>query len=208
VIIIGIFHYAIFSQNANNDSFGYTVALRLILLTNRFVLRMKTNWLNQGTLCRPYGDPAASMGRNQGFTLIELMIVVAIVSILATLAYPSYMDHVRKGSRAKAQAFLLDLAQLQQSYLLVHREYAGNLGELGFAQNADGNLALGADVASLSDAYNVAQISVNNLVGPPPSFNLTLTPRADSPQEADGALCLNNAGERWRFCGTAAAIPW
>ena len=196
------------SKMQRNFLFGYTVALRLMLLVNRSLVRMKTNCLKNPILRRPWGDAIASMGRNQGFTLIKLMIVVAIVSILATLAYPSYMDHVRKGSRAKAQAFLLDLAQRQQSYLLVHREYAGNLGELGFAQNADGNLALGADVASLSDAYNVAQITVNNIAGPPPSFNLTLTPRAGSPQEADGTLCLDNAGERWRFCGTAAAIPW
>ena len=63
-----------------------------------------------------------TIARQPGFTLIELMIVVAIIAILAGIAYPSYMDQVRKGNRAKAQAFLMDVAQRQQSYLMVHRQ--------------------------------------------------------------------------------------
>lgn len=49
-----------------------------------------------------------------GFTLIELMMVVAIVGIIAAIAYPSYMDSVRKSSRVEAKSELMDIAQRLQ----------------------------------------------------------------------------------------------
>jgi len=52
----------------------------------------------------------------RGFTLIEVMIVVAIVGILAAIAYPSYMEHIRKGNRADAQASLMQLSQFMERY--------------------------------------------------------------------------------------------
>ena len=52
----------------------------------------------------------------RGFTLIELMIVVAIVAILASIAYPSYAESVRKGRRAQARAALVELLQQQERY--------------------------------------------------------------------------------------------
>ncbi len=52
-----------------------------------------------------------------GFTLIELMITVAIVGILAAIAYPSYQDSVRKGKRAEGRTALVDFLQQQERYL-------------------------------------------------------------------------------------------
>jgi len=49
---------------------------------------------------------------NSGFTLIEVMVVVAIVGILAAIAYPSYQEHVRRANRAEARGILLEMAQL------------------------------------------------------------------------------------------------
>jgi prepilin-type N-terminal cleavage/methylation domain-containing protein len=68
------------------------------------------------TSSRSQGQGSAP--RTRGFTLIELMIVVAIVAILAAVAYPAYTSHVRKAHRAAAQSCLMDLAQKQTQYLL------------------------------------------------------------------------------------------
>src|SRR5207244_3246274 len=55
---------------------------------------------------------------------IELMITVAIIAILARIAYPSYLGQVQKGARRSAQAQMMDLANREQQYLLANRGYA------------------------------------------------------------------------------------
>ena len=142
------------------------------------------------------GERAAPLteGHSRGFTLIELMIVIAIVGILAGIAYPSYMDHVRKGNRATAQAVLMELAQRQQNFLMTRRRYAISLSELGAQVDAD-----------VSGMYD---LTLGSLEGPPPSFNLLLTPKSGSMQEPDGSLCLSNTGVRWRYCDETNQTPW
>ncbi|HDZ56625.1 MAG TPA: prepilin-type N-terminal cleavage/methylation domain-containing protein [Pseudomonas xinjiangensis] len=59
----------------------------------------------------------------QGFTLIEVMIVVVIVGILSAIAYPAYEEHVRKGNRAEARAVLLNSAQALERYYSINGTY-------------------------------------------------------------------------------------
>jgi len=59
-----------------------------------------------------------------GFTLIELMMVVAIVAILLAIALPAYQNQMIKGRRAAAQSEMMEIANKQQQFLLANRAYA------------------------------------------------------------------------------------
>ena len=69
------------------------------------------------------------MGR--GFTLVEMLITLAVVGILGTLAYPSYRDHVLRARRSEAFSALSAVAQAQDRWRATHTRYAGSLADLG-----------------------------------------------------------------------------
>ncbi|WP_108944272.1 type IV pilin protein [Shewanella halifaxensis] len=71
--------------------------------------------------------------KNKGFSLIEVMITVVILGILASLAYPSYVEYVAKGSRADGLSGLMKVANLQEQYYLDNRQYATDMTKLGLA---------------------------------------------------------------------------
>jgi type IV pilus assembly protein PilE len=123
-----------------------------------------------------------------GFTLIELTIAVAIVGILAVIAFPSYQDHMRKGRRSAAQSFMIDVATREQQYLIDARSYAGGAGALGTL-----NLAVPPDV---SRVYTVTVEPAAPTV--PPSYTITATPIAGSAQVPDGVLTLDHQGAKTR----------
>lgn len=82
-----------------------------------------------------------SYGKQSGFSLIEMMIAVAIVGILAAIAYPSYTEHVRKGTRSECRAFLLDMAGQQERFFSQNVSYA-KMSDLGYSAgdtSPDGN---------------------------------------------------------------------
>ncbi len=66
-----------------------------------------------------------------GFTLIELMITVAIIGILASIAYPSYTDFITRSNRSEGQRELLRYANLQEQVYVDSRSYAANMKGLG-----------------------------------------------------------------------------
>ena len=124
-----------------------------------------------------------------GFTLIELMVTVAIVAILAAVSYPSYQDFMRRGIRSQGQQFLMDIAQRQEQYFLDQRQYATGLGV------GAGLIALPVPV-EVSDKYQAPVVTP--VAGPPPGFVLTLTPIGGGMMAVDGALVLNNLQQRRR----------
>lgn len=143
--------------------------------------------------CFPPGAHAA-----RGFTLIELMIVTVIVSILAAVAYPSYIDYVTRGYRSEAQQWLQDFAQRQEQYFLDRRGYATGLGAganqlpMAFPEpGTSADLRYGAPV-------------ITAVAGPPVSFIACLQPLAGGPiaTRSDGGLCIDGAGLRWRDMNT------
>ena len=118
--------------------------------------------------------------KQRGFTLIELMMVVAIVAILAAVAYPSYMSYLAKGNRSAAEAHLMDIAQSQQRYLLDARSYAADLTTLNVTTPS-----------SVSPYYT---ITIATAAGPPPTFTATATPKAGTSQASDVTLSIDGAG--------------
>ncbi len=125
--------------------------------------------------------PRPRPARLAGFTLIELLIVIAIVAILAAIALPSYQAQLRKGHRAAAQSYMMDLAQRETQYLLDARAYA-------FTEAALGYTATPADVAPY---YT---IGIAAAVASPPAFTITAT--AIGAQFADGDLTIDNRGAK------------
>jgi len=120
--------------------------------------------------------------RQGGFTMVELMMAVAIIGLLASIAFPNYLEYVKKGRRAAAQSHLMDVAQRQQQYLLDTRSYAASLSAL--------SLTTPSDVSS----YYTISITVGD--SGPPSFTATATPVSGSAQASDGTLTLANTGAK------------
>lgn len=79
-----------------------------------------------------------SVSPYRGFTLIEVMITVVIAGILAAVAIPSYLDHVRKGRRADAFDALAHVQQEQERYRSQNASYAGTLSDLGVSETSSG----------------------------------------------------------------------
>lgn len=116
----------------------------------------------------------------RGFTLLELMIVVAIIGILAAIAYPAYTSQIVKGNRASAQAFLMDVAQRQQQYLLDNRSYASSESALGVTTPTD-----------VSKFYTISITAPSGAV--PPTFTATASPIAGTAQASDVTLGITEA---------------
>lgn len=119
---------------------------------------------------------------SRGFTLIELMVVAAIVAILAAIAYPSYQQYVIRGKRSAAQAQMMDIANRQQQFLLANRAYASKSALEG------GGYVLPSEV-SANYGYDITVGS-----GTPPTFTITFTP--SGAQASDGNLTLSSDGTR------------
>ena len=97
------------------------------------------------------------MGRLKGFTLIELMIVVAIIGILGAIAYPSYQSYIMRSKRTIAKIQLVDLVAQQTKYYIEpeNRTY-GDLSDLGYANDTIGINSDGDTVAAGSGNYDVS----------------------------------------------------
>jgi len=105
----------------------------------------------------------------QGFTLIELMITVAIVSILASIAYPSYTDYVVRSNRSEAPLELVRLANLQEQFFIDTRTYTAVMTELGLTVNDSdayitpkGNYEISSVINEIGTTYTLRATALGN----------------------------------------------
>jgi type IV pilus assembly protein PilE len=124
--------------------------------------------------------------KQHGFTLIELMITVAIVGILAAVAYPSYTNYIKKGLRRAAQAQMLDIANREQQFLLSNRIYVPYTGAAP-SLTASGYILPAELVGKYTPTVTVG-------AGTVPAFTVTFT--ATGTQLKDGDLTYNSDGVR------------
>ena len=142
----------------------------------------------------------------QGFSLTELMIVVVIFGILAAIAYPSYVDQVRKSKRSVAKSALLDIANRQEQFFFNNRVYTADMS------NAAGGLGFPSDPAYFGDdgapaSSSDAVYSVDaTLTGGGTGFLLTATPR--NGQIGDGCGDFTLSSTNVRAVSTSASNCW
>jgi len=113
------------------------------------------------------------------------MVTVAIIAILAGIAYPSYKSYVMKGHRASAQAFLLDGAQRQAQYFLDNRAFAPDLATL---------FGVASPIPSEVDPYYT--LTVSTAAGPPATFTITAAPKGTQATGSEPTLSIDQAGTK------------
>lgn len=132
---------------------------------------------------RPLSAYGISRPKGRGFTLIELMIVVAIIAILAAIAMPSYSRYVMRSRRASGHDILMQIATAEERYYTNRNKY-GSLSDIGFsttqAQTGEGGYYV----------VSVAVAADNN------SFTLTATAQNAQAGDACGNLTLTNTGAK------------
>jgi type IV pilus assembly protein PilE len=99
---------------------------------------------------------AGSLRGQGGFTLIELMVTIAIVAVLAAIAYPSYKEYVAKSRRAEAQALLMQSAQWMERFYAENYSYSANTAGVSVNDATMFPARYSQSPASGTAAYNIA----------------------------------------------------
>ncbi len=124
--------------------------------------------------------------KQRGFTLVEIMIVVAMVAILATIAVGSYRDSAVRAHRAAAVSYMLEVSNMQERYLLDNRDYAPDMATLGAVPPAE-----------VSDFYTVTTADDNGASNVP-SYYVRAVPKGSqaTSDTSCGTMELDNLGNR------------
>ncbi len=149
-----------------------------------------------------------------GFTLVELVVVVAIIGILIAIAYPNYNQYLQRGSREAMQAELLRIASLQEKIYLNSNSYAPSANLVITTTNVYNGTSAGGLTSSATSEDGNYTITMSTPTGcnggatPCQSFVLTATPITGLRQATDtfGAMSFGNDGTKTRNAETATPI--
>ena len=131
-----------------------------------------------------------------GFTLVELMIVITIVAILLMVVLPTYQDHVRKAKRSIRLAELMAVLARQEQFFVMNKQYASRLDLLGYKASP---YAIGADgeEVSVTSPARIYLIGITDALPDtaPQGFSLRATPLlAQAGDTRCGALQITSLG--------------
>ncbi|MDH0029829.1 MULTISPECIES: prepilin-type N-terminal cleavage/methylation domain-containing protein [unclassified Acinetobacter] len=145
----------------------------------------------------------------QGFTLIELMIVVAIIGILAAIAYPSYVAYKIRTDRAETQAEMIEIARTLANFRMANNNYSGRTIANVYGSSTLPKTKPLYDV-SLTDVDGTALTVATAKVR---TWLLIAKPKTGTAQANNGWICLNDQGQRsWakgvNSCSLSATSNW
>ena len=145
-------------------------------------------------MCNVSTVAVAPRHSQRGFSLIELMVVVAIVALLAAVAVPSYRSHVIRSNRANAESFMSQAGSKEEQIMLDMRSYQAVAANASFGNTPAGG-GIGLTVPpNIATNYNIV---VTVTAGPPPTYTITATPI--NPPQNDllcQVLTLDNTGAK------------
>lgn len=146
----------------------------------------------------------------KGFTLLEIMIVIAIIGVLAAIAIPSYQEYVIKVKRGEMKTSMMSISQSLQRYLVANKNFANRANSQQFNRQFGQLTSAGGENYPQSGQalYTVTlQFNANNR-----DWVLTATPIANTSQDRNGHIMLNSQGHKcWtkgQACSLSATSKW
>jgi type IV pilus assembly protein PilE len=128
---------------------------------------------------------ATSAARHAGFTLVEMMITVVILSILTSIAIPAYTSQIRKSRRTEARSALLDLASREERFFSTSNTYSSSPAALAYGAGTTWTAAPGMSVGSGYYTVFVAVTAAQPTATPPVPAGYTITATPAGSQSAD-----------------------